>query len=242
MLILKNFSVKVGSKEILKNINLNLKRGEIHVIMGPNGAGKTTLAMSLIGNSKFKVQSSKFAIGGEDISKLRPEDRAKKGLFVSFQNPIEVGGISFFSFLRASFTSIHPQKKVKLSDFKKKCTSVFEKVGLDESFLTRYANEGFSGGEKKKAELAQLLLFCPKFAVLDEIDSGLDIDTLRKVFRLTKEIALKKTGIILITHNSNILNFVIPTKVHILIDGEIKSSGKKDLIKNIEKTGFSFKE
>jgi len=238
MLDIQNLFVKAENKEILKGISLEVKRGEIHVIMGPNGAGKTSFAMSLLNSSKLKVESSKLRINGEDISKLKTDERIKKGLFVSFQNPIEVDGISFFSFLRASYNSIYPEKKIKLSDFKKKCILVFEKVGLNESFLTRYVNVGFSGGEKKKTELVQLLLFCPKFAVLDEIDSGLDIDTLKKVFRLIKEVAFKKTGIILITHNSNILNFINPTRVHILIDGEIKNSGKKDLIEDIEKKGF----
>lgn len=230
----------VGSRQLLQGINLTVKSGEIHALMGPNGAGKTTLAMSLMGNNKFKGQSLEFKVNGDDLSKLKPEERARKGLFIAFQQPVEFEGVSVFSFLRASYNAIYPSKKVPLDQFKSKIKKIFTQVSLSEDFIKRSVNEGFSGGEKKRFEIAQLLLLKPKFAILDEIDSGLDVDNLKIMVKTIKDLVQEyQMGIILITHNPRIFHYLNPDVVHVLTEGRIKKSGNKNLIATIEEKGYA---
>lgn len=242
MLLIKNLHVSISKKEILKGIDLSIKPGEIHAIMGPNGAGKTSLVMSLMGKPEYKVenQKSKIKIDDEDILALPPEKRAKRGLFVSFQQPVEITGVSVLAFLRTAYNSLHPDKKVPLSEFKKDVLAALFTVGLPEDFMQRSMNVGFSGGEKKRAEIAQLLVLKPKYAVLDEIDSGLDVDSLKAVAKSIAAAAKKYTmGLLLITHYQRILHYVKPDAVHVLVDGKIKKSGDMKLVTKIEKDGYA---
>lgn len=241
MLTLKDLSVEVEGKKILTNISLTLKKGEIHVLMGPNGAGKTTLAMGIIGNKNVKCQisNSKFQINGKNMFNLVTNERVRRGLFVSFQNPVEIEGLSVFSILRASYNSVYSNKKLSLSDFKKKLKLVLEKLRMEEDFLSRYVNFGFSGGEKKKFEIIQMLMLKPKFAILDEIDSGLDIDNLRNIAEIIKEeVEKERMGVLIISHSSKIFNHIKPKFVHVLINGRIKTFGA-GILKKIEKEGYA---
>ncbi|OGH18044.1 MAG: Fe-S cluster assembly ATPase SufC [Candidatus Levybacteria bacterium RIFCSPHIGHO2_12_FULL_38_12] len=240
--VIKNLESSVGGKEILKGVSLEIMPSEIHAVMGPNGAGKTTLVMSLMGNPnyKFRIQNSEFRINGEDMFNKTSEERAKNGLFVAFQHPIEIQGVSVLAFLRTSYKALYPQEKIPLSDFKKQVVEALKMVNLDEGFMQRSINEGFSGGEKKRMEIAQLLVLKPKFAILDEIDSGLDIDSLRIVAKAIGGAVKKyKTGILLITHYQRILYYLKPHYVHVLIDGKIKKSDGLSLVRKIEKGGYA---
>ncbi|MDO8657321.1 MAG: Fe-S cluster assembly ATPase SufC [Candidatus Levybacteria bacterium] len=239
MLTIKNLHVSINNKDILEGINLQIKPGEIHVLMGPNGAGKSTLAMASVDSSKFKVQSSKFMIDKINISKLSTEERAKKGIFVTFQNPIELEGISVLAFLRASYNSIYPDKKIPLKDFKEKVRNALNEVMLDETFLSRFVNCGFSGGEKKRLEIAQMIVLKPKYAILDEVDSGLDIDNLNIVSKIIKKISkTQKTGILLITHQPRIFKYLRPDFLHVLKNGKLIEADCRETIKKIERHGF----
>lgn len=242
MISIQNLIASVEGKEILKGVNIQIKDGEIHAIMGPNGSGKTTLAMTLMGHPSYLVKnkSSKVKMDNVDLLKLLPEERAKLGLFVSFQSPIEITGVSFLAFIRTAWKELHPLEKVSLTLFKEEVKIALKKVGLDESFMQRSVNEGFSGGERKRAEIAQLLILKPKFAILDEIDSGLDVDSLKIVAETVREIVQKeKMSILVITHYQRILHFLRPDVVHILKDGQIKKSGDTSLVKKIEEEGYN---
>lgn len=243
-LSIKNLHSSTAQKEILKGIDLEIKSGEVHAIMGPNGAGKTTLAMSLMGhpnyNVKFQMPNFKFQINKEDIGTFSPEEKAKRGLFVTFQHPIEITGVSVLAFLRTAYKQLHPDEKIPLSEFKQTVKEALRSVQLDESFMQRSVNEGFSGGEKKRVEIAQMLVLKPKFVILDEIDSGLDVDSLKTVAK-TVSMAVKKykMGVLMITHYQRILHFVKPDFVHVLIDGKIKKSDGMSLVRRIEKEGYA---
>lgn len=242
MLIIKNLKAEVSGKMVLNGVSLNVRPGEIHAIMGPNGAGKTSLAMAIAGHPsyKLKVENSKLKIDGTDITNLKPEERARRGLFVAFQNPVEVTGVSMLAFLRTASNSLYPDKKLPLSEFKNDVIDRLSKVSLGGEFMQRSMNEGFSGGEKKRAEITQLLVLKPKYAILDEIDSGLDIDSLKLVANAINELVQKeKTGVILITHYSRILHFIKPDKVHILKDGKITASDGMRLVRKIEEKGYA---
>lgn len=242
VLSITSLRASTGEKEILKGVNLQIKNGEVHAIMGPNGAGKTTLAMSIMGHPSYQLahKSSKLTIDGEDISNSLPEERARKGLFVSFQHPVEVTGVSVLSFLRTAYKELHPDKKIPLTEFKKKVKGALKQVSLSEDFMKRSLNENFSGGEKKRVEVAQMLILEPSFVVLDEIDSGLDIDSLRIVAQtVQKAVKKQKMGVLVITHYQRILHYVKPDFVHVLIDGKIKKSGNMDLVKKIERNGYA---
>ncbi len=243
-LTVKNLYAVTNDKQILKGVTLNINQGEVHAIMGPNGAGKTTLVLSLMGHPGYKIQSEyqdfKFQINGIDIMNTTADERAKLGLFVSFQQPVEITGVSFLAFLRTAAKSLRPDEKIPLSEFKLELKAALKTVGLSEDFMHRAVNEGFSGGEKKRAEIVQLLILKPKFAILDEIDSGLDVDSLKLIAKTINTIVkTQKTGILLITHYQRILHFIKPNHVHVLIDGTIKKSGGITLVRTIEKEGYA---
>ncbi len=241
MLVIKDLHSSVDKKEVLHGINLTVAPGEIHAIMGPNGSGKTTLSLSLMGHPAYEVNNaqSKIILNKKDITSLSPEDRAKMGLFVAFQNPVEVTGVSLLAFLRTAYNALYG-KKMPLSQFKQEVREALKSVNLSEDFLQRSVNEGFSGGEKKRAEIAQLLVLRPQVAILDEIDSGLDIDSLRIVAQIIYQAAKKlHIGILIITHYQRILHYLRPDKVHVLIDGKIKKTGTLNLVRKIEKEGYA---
>lgn len=232
--------ISTQGKDIIKGINLIIRRGEVHAVMGPNGAGKTTLAMGLMGQPQFKVHGSQFTVGDKNMLDRLPEERARAGLFVSFQSPVEITGVSVLSFLRTAYKVLYPEEKVPLSEFKEQVKEALGSVQLPEEFMQRSVNEGFSGGEKKRAEIVQLLILKPKFAILDEIDSGLDVDSLKIVAKaIQKVVKTRKLGILLITHYQRILYHLKPDYVHVLIDGKIKKSDGMRLVRKIEKEGYA---
>ena len=242
MLHLQNFAANVGDKKILRGVNLDVKKGEIHAIMGPNGSGKTTLAMSLMGHPGyiFPNENAMVSLFGKNIIAALPEERARIGLFVSFQSPIEITGVSFLAFVRTAYKALHPTEKIPLSQFKITVGEALKAVYLDEKFMQRSVNEGFSGGERKRAEIAQLLILKPKLAILDEIDSGLDVDSLKVVAGAIVGVVKKyQMSVLIITHYQRILHHLRPDKVHVMIDGRIVKSGGAGLVRKIERDGYA---
>src|SRR5271167_452644 len=217
---IKDLHVRTDEREILRGVDLEINRGEIHALMGPNGSGKSTLANTLLGHPKYKVTQGDVLIDGESIINLTPDKRAKKGLFLAFQYPVAVPGVTMFSFLRAAYNAVHTDANNQaptIFEFKDTLEERMKLLGMDQSFMNRYLNEGFSGGEKKRAEILQLAMLKPKFAVLDETDSGLDIDAVRIVSEGVNRIAARHgTGVLVITHYERILTFIKPQFVHIL--------------------------
>jgi len=233
---IKDLSVSVDDKEIIKNLDLNLEKGKVYALMGPNGSGKSTLAQVLMGNKKFN-SSGEIFLDGVDVTKLSSNERAKKGMFLSFQYPVEISGVTISNFLRTAYNSLN-EKKIGLLDFQKLLKRNAKKLNLDERFFSRFLNEGFSGGEKKKAETLQLLVLNPKFVILDETDSGLDVDSLRVVAEGIKNFMNKDKTILLITHYKRILDYVKPDVILIMKRGKIVKSGDFKMIDEIEKKGY----
>lgn len=236
-LSIKNLHVKVGDNEILKGLNLDINKGEVHVIMGPNGAGKSTLANVLMGNPKYEITEGEIEFEGQIINDTKVDERAKLGIFMSFQYPEEIPGITVENFLRSAKMAVE-DKPIKIMEFKKALKEKMKLLDMKEEYAKRYLNEGFSGGEKKKSEILQLLILEPKLAILDETDSGLDVDAVRVVATGVKEYRSDENSIIIITHHNNLLEYLNPDYVHFLIDGKIVKSGDMSLIDIIEKEGF----
>lgn len=236
-----NLSAEVDGKTILNGISFSVRTGEVHILMGPNGAGKSTLSSVLMGNPKFKITGGDILFDGESILTLTPTERAKKGLFLSFQYPVEVPGVSMFNFLRMSYSRLKygNNKLVDLIKFKKRLESSLSKLSFDKELLDRYLNVGFSGGEKKRSEIFQMLILKPKIAILDETDSGLDIDALRLVASAVNYVS-KKTGILMITHYTRVLQYIKPTHVHVLVNGKILKEGGPSLAAALERRGYSW--
>jgi Fe-S cluster assembly ATP-binding protein len=227
-----------GTKEILKGVNLTIRPGEIHAIMGPNGSGKSTLAYSIAGHPKYNITGGSVTLDGVELTELAVEERAKAGLFLAMQYPIEVPGVSVANFLRTAKTALSGEAP-KVRTWVKDVNAALERVGLDGSFAARSLNEGFSGGEKKRNEIAQLELLNPKFAILDETDSGLDIDALRIVSEgVNRYTAQGDRGLLLITHYTRILNYIKPDYVHVFVDGRIAEEGGAELADQLEIEGY----
>jgi len=243
MLEIKNLHVKIGDKAILKGINLSIKPGEVHAIMGPNGSGKTTLAQVLAGRVTFEVTQGKALFEGKDLLTMKPEDRAREGIFMAFQYPVEIPGVSNAYFLKAALNAIRKyrnQDEIDAMDFMALVQEKMKLLGLDETFMKRGLNEGFSGGEKKKNEIFQMAVLEPKFCVLDETDSGLDIDALRLVSEGINAMRSPARSMLVVTHYQRLLEYVIPDVVHVLVDGKIVKSGDADLARNLEKHGYGW--
>ena len=243
-LSIKNLRVSVEGKEILKGINLEVKLGEVHAIMGPNGSGKSTLAYALAGHPKYEVEEGEVWMGEDNLLDFAPDERARAGLFLAFQYPTSIPGVSLANFLRTAVNAIKgagengAKKGIPITEFRKMMLGKMELLQMDRSFARRYLNEGFSGGEKKRAEILQMALLEPKFAIMDETDSGLDIDALRIVSDGVNAIKGPQMGIILITHYNRILNYIKPDQVHVLVGGRIISSGGPELAERLEVEGY----
>ena len=239
ILNIKNLAARTEDVEILKDINLTIGEGETHVIMGPNGAGKSTLASVLMGSPEYEVTGGEITFNGENLEAVSVCERAKKGLFLSFQNPLEVPGITLENFVRTALEQ-KTGEKIKLWGFRKEVKKVLETLQMDEDYAQRDLNVGFSGGEKKKAEVLQMLLLKPTLAILDETDSGLDVDAVKTVSKGVEEFQKDKSAsLLIITHNAAILSSLHVDKVHSLADGKIVKSGGEELINAVEKDGFN---
>lgn len=242
LLEINDIHAEADKKEILKGLNLTVNKGEIHVIMGPNGAGKSTLMNVIMGHPKYKVTEGSIDFEGENITELKTNERAKKGIFLSFQSPEEVPGITVESLLRSARTE-STGKPIKLLAFRRELKEKMELLEMNESYAERYLNVGFSGGEKKKNEIIQMLMLNPKLAILDETDSGLDVDAVKIVSKGISEFKNENNSILIITHNSKILQYLKPDFVHVLLDGKIVKTGDASLMDEINTKGFaSFRE
>jgi len=239
----KDLKVKIEDKEILKGINLTVNKGEVVALMGPNGSGKSTLAYALMGHPRYEITSGKILLNGEDITKAKPDERARKGLFLSFQYPQEISGVSVSNFLRTALNAkreYSKEKPISVMDFHKLLQEKMKLLKIDKSFALRYLNEGFSGGEKKRMEILQMAVLQPKLGILDETDSGLDIDALRTVATGINDLKGPDLGVLLITHYQRILNYITPDKVHIVMDGKIVKTGGKELALEVEEKGYEW--
>ena len=243
MLEIKNLHVSIDGKKILKGLNLDVKPGEIHAIMGPNGSGKSTLSSVIAGNEDYEVTEGSIFYKNENIEDLSPEERANKGIFMSFQYPVEIPGITVTNFIKTSINSnlkARGEKEMSASVMLKKIREKANLLEIDSKFLSRSLNEGFSGGEKKRNEIFQMAMLEPSLAILDETDSGLDIDALRIVASGVNKIKNSSNAIVIITHYQRLLDHIIPDYVHVLQDGIIAKSGKKDLAMQLEEKGYDW--
>ncbi|WP_432672322.1 Fe-S cluster assembly ATPase SufC [Flavobacterium sp. SM2513] len=243
MLKIENLHASIEDKEILKGINLEIKAGEVHAIMGPNGSGKSTLSAVIAGNETYTVTEGAVYLDGEDLAELAPEERAHKGVFLSFQYPVEIPGVSVTNFIR---TAINENRKANgkedmpANEMLKLIREKSELLEIDRKFLSRSLNEGFSGGEKKRNEIFQMAMLEPKIAILDETDSGLDIDALRIVANGVNKLKNENNAVLVITHYQRLLDYIVPDFVHVLHDGKIVKSGGKELAHELEERGYDW--
>jgi Fe-S cluster assembly ATP-binding protein len=244
-LVIRNLHVKIEDKDILKGVDLTVRQGEVHALMGPNGTGKSTLAYALMGHPSYEITAGEVTFKGENLLELEADERARLGLFLAFQYPVSIPGVSVANFLR---TALNARRKLKnpddkgipIPEFRKLIKGHMDLLKMDYSFGGRYLNEGFSGGEKKRAEILQMAVLEPEIALLDETDSGLDIDALRIVSDGVNSVRGPKTGILLITHYQRILNYIKPDFVHIMLGGKIVESGGSDLALHLEEQGYDW--
>jgi len=232
-----NLTVEVEGVRILRNVNLSVESGEIHALMGPNGSGKSTLSFTIMGHPKYHVVEGDILFDNESILHLTTEERARKGLFLAFQNPVEIPGAKFEEFLILVLSKMFG-KRIMIKEIKESIIKELRDIGLNENHIRRGINEGFSGGEKKRAEIFQLKLLKPKMAILDEPDSGLDVDGVKAVAKVINEVSSEGTGVLLITHYARILNYVKPSKVSIMVNGRIIAHGGPELAYEVEEKGY----
>jgi Fe-S cluster assembly ATP-binding protein len=243
MLSISNLQARVESKEILKGINLEIKPGEVHAIMGPNGSGKSTLASVLAGRDTFEVTGGSVEFNGKDLLELAPEERAAEGIFLAFQYPIEIPGVTTINFLKTALNQIrkyHGKDPLDAAEFLKLMKEKAKTVKIDDQLLRRSLNEGFSGGEKKKNEIFQMAMLEPTLAILDETDSGLDIDALRIVADGVNQLRSKDRSFVVVTHYQRLLDYIVPDYVHVLYKGRIVKSGTKELALELEEKGYDW--
>ncbi|MCH2490046.1 MAG: Fe-S cluster assembly ATPase SufC [Flavobacteriales bacterium] len=243
MLHIKNLHAGVEEKDILKGINLEVKAGEVHAIMGPNGSGKSTLASVIAGKEEFEVTKGELTFEGEDISEMDPEERAHKGVFLSFQYPVEIPGVSVTNFIKTAINETRKSQGLEdmpASEMLKMIKAKADMLEIDRKFLSRSLNEGFSGGEKKRNEIFQLAMMEPKLAILDETDSGLDIDALKVVANGVNKLKSKDNAVVVITHYQRLLDYIVPDYVHVLMGGRIVKSGGKELAYQLEEKGYDW--
>ena len=245
LLEVKGLRAKVGDREILKGVDLTVNVGEVHAIMGPNGSGKSSFANVLAGRLNYEVLAGKVLYEGKDLLAMKPELRAREGLFLAFQYPVEIPGVGNAYFLKSALNSIrrhHGQEELDAMDFMNIVNEKMKLLGLDESFLGRSLNDGFSGGEKKRNEIFQMAVLEPRLAILDETDSGLDIDALQIVAKGVNTMRAKDRAIVVVTHYQRILNYIVPDFVHVLVNGRIVKSGGRELALELEKRGYGWLE
>jgi Fe-S cluster assembly ATP-binding protein len=245
MLEIKNLHVNVDNKEILRGINLTVQAGEVHAIMGPNGSGKSTLAHVLTGRPGYQITAGELLYEGRDLLQMSPEERAREGIFLAFQYPIEIPGVSTTYFLKAALNAIRKHRgleELDAMDFLALVKERMKLVEIDQSLLNRPINEGFSGGEKKRNEIFQMAVLDPRLAILDETDSGLDIDALKVVANGVNALRSKERGMIVITHYQRLLNYIVPDFVHVLSNGRIVKSGARELALELEQKGYGWVE
>ncbi|MFQ3620856.1 MAG: Fe-S cluster assembly ATPase SufC [Spirochaetales bacterium] len=241
MLIIKNLHATIEDKPILKGVNLTITSGEVHALMGPNGSGKSTLANILMGHPAYSITEGQVLFRGQNVLEAEPEERAKLGMFLAFQYPVEVPGVTVGKFLKRTVEIIREEEgKFHVPNFIKELRTSLDAMGMDQSFINRYLNEGFSGGEKKRMEILQMLLYRPKLAILDETDSGLDIDALRIVASGVNRLRGPDFSALVITHYQRILDYLKPDKVHIMIEGRIALSGGPELVEELEARGYDW--
>jgi Fe-S cluster assembly ATP-binding protein len=247
VLSIQNLHVSIQGKEILRGVDLTLRQGEVHALMGPNGSGKSTLSYALMGHPNYEVTEGSITLDGQNILDLEADERAKAGLFLAFQYPTAIPGVSVANFLRHAVTNVrNPVRKegenlIPMRDFRKELREQMEELGVDQEFARRYLNEGFSGGEKKRAEILQMAMLRPAFAILDETDSGLDIDAVRIVSEGVNRVAERNgTGVLVITHYERILTYIKPQFVHILFGGRIVENGGPELVQRLENQGYDW--
>src|SRR5215472_3982012 len=242
MLEVKNLHAKIGNNEILRGVDLKVGKGEVHAIMGPNGSGKSTLAQVLAGRDIYAVTGGEVSYEGHDLLEMAPEDRAREGIFLAFQYPVEIPGVSNLYFLRAALNTIRKHRDLPEVDAMDFLTMVREKMKLlemDDTLINRPVNEGFSGGEKKRNEIFQMAVLEPKLAILDETDSGLDIDALKIVANGVNSLRSPERSMLVVTHYQRLLNYIVPDFVHVLAEGRIVKSGDKNLALELEQTGYA---
>jgi Fe-S cluster assembly ATP-binding protein len=255
-LSIRNLQVSVDGKRILRGLNLDIKQGEVHALMGPNGSGKSTLAYALMGHPKYHIEAGEVLLGDENLLELSADERARHGLFLAFQYPTTIPGVTLADFLRRSLSavrsarddgSVEPadngQRKtalIPMRDFRRELLQKMKDLGVDQSFARRYVNEGFSGGEKKRVEILHMAMLAPKIAILDETDSGLDIDALRTVAEGVNALIGPQLGVLLITHYQRLLSYITPHFVHILLDGQLVESGGPELAEMLEAKGYDW--
>jgi Fe-S cluster assembly ATP-binding protein len=240
---IRNLHVRAGDKEILRGVDLTVAQGEIHALMGPNGSGKSTLANAIMGHPHFEVTEGQIIWGGEDITEADTDERARMGLFMAFQYPVSIPGVTVTKFLRTVINAhreAHDEAPISLRDFAKDVKAAMERVNAPEEWSRRYLNEGFSGGEKKRMEILQLILQHPQLAILDETDSGLDIDALKVVSEGVNSVAGPDLGVLIITHYQRILHLVQPSHVHVMFRGRIVREGGPDLVTELEAKGYGW--